>query len=355
MSKPPKFQQRLLAVIKAHENRDREPHKRVKEAKVTIVPHTIIRLCDYDTAVSAMLSNLIYWCDKCGRKDGWAWKSVREWTLETGLHRRPLDRAARILKKMKLIKFKKLVASGSLTMHYRLDQEALMKKLDKVLKEQLSERTNEKHVCKRSNVKGSHVSKRSIASVQTDKLYIESSSNSKYPSKTVLRKSQNSPGGDSLPGTKPKVKTNPYVTKRSTSPKKRLQEGRGILKKALGAGYPPSDGQVQGQAKAVIKYCFDNKYDLHEFVTWTVNNWGLLRRTLKRPNSERSRLKTKPSLLEINAEKKKGIGEAFKNRTIPKPKKVYTKDNLETLKRDYPNRPDLVRMVETGNRLTMGE
>lgn len=53
-----------------------------------------------------MLSQLFYWSKRTSNKDGWIYKTSRDWTEETGLTRREQEKARRILRNKNLIEEK---------------------------------------------------------------------------------------------------------------------------------------------------------------------------------------------------------------------------------------------------------
>jgi len=87
-----------------------------------LIEGTTLELCNGDLHIAAMLSTLMYWCDRGSDKDGWIWKSYREWSVETGLNRNQVDKATKWLKEREYLETIKRMARGHPTLHYRLNQ-----------------------------------------------------------------------------------------------------------------------------------------------------------------------------------------------------------------------------------------
>ena len=74
------------------------------------------------------LQQLIYWCDKGTRKDGFIYKSKDEIYEETGITPRVQDRIRRVLVSLGCLETKTLRANGSPTLHYKLNLQEIIKK-----------------------------------------------------------------------------------------------------------------------------------------------------------------------------------------------------------------------------------
>lgn len=117
----------------------------VGQANVLTIPRLFVDLaCSLETAL--FLSQLLYWSDKGKRPDGFIYKSRREWSEELALSEYAIRKATKKLKTMGLLETKLHRASGAPTLHYRLDQEALLNALLRFVeinKSDLSESTNQ--------------------------------------------------------------------------------------------------------------------------------------------------------------------------------------------------------------------
>lgn len=90
------------------------------------IPVIYIKLLnDYTTA--AFLNQLVYWSDKSKRKDGYFYKSHKDWQDEMCLSRYQVDRAIKKLKELELLEVVKKKANGAPTLHYKLDMDKLTK------------------------------------------------------------------------------------------------------------------------------------------------------------------------------------------------------------------------------------
>src|SRR4051794_33518401 len=81
-------------------------------AKVIAVPSELIHFVG-NTQKAVFLAQLVYWSDKATRKDGYVFKSRREWETETGLSSNQIERYTKEFKKKKFLNTKKLKAYGS--------------------------------------------------------------------------------------------------------------------------------------------------------------------------------------------------------------------------------------------------
>lgn len=77
------------------------------------------------------LSQALYWSDK--GKDGWFYKSYREWQEETTLSEYQIRKAAKCLQAKGLLETKVKKADGTPVLHYRLIKEKLVSSIMKFL------------------------------------------------------------------------------------------------------------------------------------------------------------------------------------------------------------------------------
>lgn len=95
------------------------------QEQVVVVPRLFIEYTGSLTT-AAFLARLLYWSDKGKRSDGYIWKSNREWQEETGLTGYAIRKASTDLVALGLIEVELMQAQGAPTLHYRLDQRALV-------------------------------------------------------------------------------------------------------------------------------------------------------------------------------------------------------------------------------------
>ena len=87
---------------------------------------------DYPTA--ALLNQMIFWSDKTKRRDGFFYKTYKEWEEETFLSEYQVRRASKVLKELGFLETKLKKANGSPTLHYKLDMVVLSESIVKKLK-----------------------------------------------------------------------------------------------------------------------------------------------------------------------------------------------------------------------------
>ena len=87
---------------------------------------------DYPTA--ALLNQMIFWSDKTKRRDGFFYKTYKEWEEETFLSEYQVRRASNSLKELGFLETKLKKANGSPTLHYKLDMDVLSESIVKKLK-----------------------------------------------------------------------------------------------------------------------------------------------------------------------------------------------------------------------------
>lgn len=105
------FQEQIFSEIK----------RRVGNKNMIVIAYPILIFCgDLETAI--ILSQLIYWCDRGKRSDGYIFKSYKEWKQETSLSEYKVRQAINKLKGKGILLIKTERANGSPTLHYKLDQ-----------------------------------------------------------------------------------------------------------------------------------------------------------------------------------------------------------------------------------------
>ena len=123
------FQKRLLRTIKSTTG----------QCSMVVIPRLVLELCKSDPCRAAMLSHLIFLCDKGRRRDGFIYKSFREWTKETGLSQYQVTQASCWLKRKGLVKTDKKRIYGHPNMLYKLNQEQLIKSLGAILSKSMED------------------------------------------------------------------------------------------------------------------------------------------------------------------------------------------------------------------------
>ena len=95
------------------------------QENVLAVPKDFIKYGgDSDTGL--FLSQLIYWCDKGKRKDGYIYKTNKEWQEELGLSGYRVRKARENLEKKGILKTKVKKANGNPTVHYKILKNAFV-------------------------------------------------------------------------------------------------------------------------------------------------------------------------------------------------------------------------------------
>jgi hypothetical protein len=172
-----KNQQRMFQLIKQTDGRN----------SIVAVPRLFIGLTG-DHKAAILLSQLLYWSDKGKRKDGFIFKSDKEWGKELGFSRNELIRIRKILEPFLEIKVKK--AYGSPTHHYRLKMN--------VLEASINEYIENKHI-RNTQIERSET----LETIQT----LTESTQQELPKKTTCRSDnfnsqgnswRNRSGGDDL-------------------------------------------------------------------------------------------------------------------------------------------------------------
>jgi hypothetical protein len=110
-------QDRIFAAIEEHEGK----------RNLIVVPTLLIHMLG-DLKAAAFLSQLIYWSDKGKRRDGYIYKSAKEWKAELGLSTSELTRVRKLASPF--VEEKKIKANGAPTIHYRLRINVLIKAIN---------------------------------------------------------------------------------------------------------------------------------------------------------------------------------------------------------------------------------
>lgn len=97
----------------------------MNEKPIAFNKHYVFLGCGINGAV--MLSQLVYWADKAKDKNGWIYKTGKEWTEETGLTRREQDTARKNLRELGFIDEHKHGVPCKI--HYKVNQNSLYEAL----------------------------------------------------------------------------------------------------------------------------------------------------------------------------------------------------------------------------------
>ena len=100
---------------------------------------------DLNTAL--LLNQMVFWSDKSKRKDGYFYKSYKEWEEEIHLSEYQVRRSIKILKELGVLDTELRRANGSPTLHFRVNidkvSESILKKLKNRNLRNLSNQTEE--------------------------------------------------------------------------------------------------------------------------------------------------------------------------------------------------------------------
>jgi hypothetical protein len=94
-------------------------------SNVLTTPQIFLKTFNGDHAKALFLSQILYWCDKTSRDDGWFYKSYSEWEEELFLTPYQIRKYTRDFKSIGLIDTKIKKANGVVTVHYFVRREAL--------------------------------------------------------------------------------------------------------------------------------------------------------------------------------------------------------------------------------------
>lgn len=110
-------------------NNIREFVKKVSgQDSIVTIPKIYIEFAG-DLTTAVILNQLVYWSDKTKRKDGYFYKSYKDWEDEVCLTQRQVKYSIEKLKKKGLVKTKLKRANGAPTIHYNLDYDKLLESI----------------------------------------------------------------------------------------------------------------------------------------------------------------------------------------------------------------------------------
>lgn len=103
------------------------------QANILTIPRVYLEITgDYQSAI--LLNQIVFWSDRTKRKDGFFYKSYKDWEQEILLTQYQVKRATSHLKKLGLVDTKLKRANNAPTTHYKINMECLtdeiIKKLD---------------------------------------------------------------------------------------------------------------------------------------------------------------------------------------------------------------------------------
>ncbi|HPR64846.1 MAG TPA: hypothetical protein PK014_11550 [Thermoanaerobaculia bacterium] len=90
--------------------------------KITI-PQPILKFCEGNLITATFLSQMIYWSDRGGSRDGYIFKRYKEWEEEIGLSVHQIKKSARWCQERGFLEIKLKKANGVPTKHYRFHYE----------------------------------------------------------------------------------------------------------------------------------------------------------------------------------------------------------------------------------------
>ena len=99
--------------------------KTVGQANILTIPTLFLKKLNGNHAAALFLSQLIYWTDKT--QDGWIFKSYSDWENEIFGKEKKLSEIKKELEELGLIDTKIQKAYGVPTVHYKVNQDALIK------------------------------------------------------------------------------------------------------------------------------------------------------------------------------------------------------------------------------------
>lgn len=109
------FQQQIFGMIQSLSG----------EKNLLAIPREIIRFTG-DLESGVFLAQLIYWTDKGSRKDGFIYKTLKEWQDEIFISEYSLRKIRKRLESMGILETKVKKANGNPTLHYRINQKAFV-------------------------------------------------------------------------------------------------------------------------------------------------------------------------------------------------------------------------------------
>lgn len=99
--------------------------KTVGQTNILTIPTLFLKKLNGNHAAALFLSQLIYWTDKT--QDGWIFKSYSDWENEIFVKEKKLREIKKELEELGLIETKIQKAYGVPTVHYKVNQDALIK------------------------------------------------------------------------------------------------------------------------------------------------------------------------------------------------------------------------------------
>lgn len=109
------FQQQIFGMIQSLSG----------EKNLLAIPREIIRFTG-DLESGVFLAQLIYWTDKGSRKDGFIYKTLKEWQDEIFISEYSLRKIRKNLEGMGILETKVKKANGNPTLHYRINQKVFV-------------------------------------------------------------------------------------------------------------------------------------------------------------------------------------------------------------------------------------
>lgn len=107
------------------------------QQNVLTIPRPYLEITD-DVTAALVLNQMIYYSSITKRKDGFFYKSYKEWEEETTLTQFQIKRITDKLKKMGFVETKLKKASGSPTIHYKVSIESIQTSIVNKLNNELS-------------------------------------------------------------------------------------------------------------------------------------------------------------------------------------------------------------------------
>lgn len=95
------------------------------EKNLLAIPREIIRFTG-DLESGVFLAQLIYWTDKGGRKDGFIYKTIKEWQDEVFISEYALRKIRKNLESIGILETKLKKANGNPTLHYKINQKSFI-------------------------------------------------------------------------------------------------------------------------------------------------------------------------------------------------------------------------------------
>jgi len=109
-------------------------HNLTGNDNVLAVPKEFMKFAG-DPSTGIMLSQLVYWTGREKRKDGYIYKTYKEWEEELGIPKYYARKAKNNLEDRGLIKTKLKKANGSPTIHYKLNQDKFVEEFIEFLED----------------------------------------------------------------------------------------------------------------------------------------------------------------------------------------------------------------------------